>query len=166
MYKLYTDINQANFDLSYLDNKVIEFKYGSAYDNLSTHPVNSNSFAINITRTDILQKIMETDKSVINEIWLATNVVNELDSSWSWFDSTRPYRLIIDTSNMMGHIASNDELSQAILGILSAFVGQIFVQGTTTQIYLANLNPFNGIDPNILITTYPTTFLRIDTKTN
>lgn len=166
MNKLYNDINQVNSDITYLNSKTSELYNGMTFGTILKHPTNSNSFAIDINRNDILKKIMETDQSVINEVWLITDIVNQLDSSWTWFDPKRSYRLIIDTSNMMGHIASNDELSQAVLGILSAFVGQIFVQGTTTQIYLANLNPFNGIDPNVLVTTYPTTFLRIDTKTN
>jgi hypothetical protein len=166
MFKTYTDITQLNADIQYLNTKTAELCPPlTAFGVAILHPVQANIGAIDISRMDILNKIKESEQTIVNAIWLNTDCVAQLDDSWTWFDATRNYRLIVDSHKILDHIIANDTLSVSMLGLLANFKNQIFRTNTQTQIYLANLNGFNGVDPNILVSTYPDTFLRIETKT-
>ena len=163
MYKQYKDKNKYTVDLLYINNKTREYFTGCIFQDVIKHPLREEYY-INLSRIDILNVIQEHDLSVVTPTWLSTDIIAELPDDFNWLDQTRPYRLVCDTLQIIDHLTDQTELGILLDSLLKAFVGQVFRVNTNTFIYLANLDPYQGINVQQLLIGYPDTFLRIENQ--
>jgi len=163
-YKQYTDRTLYTSDLTELNAETVNNFQGCTFQDTIKHPLREEYY-INFSRMDILNKLKSIGSTLVTDAWLTTDIINDLPTDFKWSDLTRPYRLVCDSMSILNHITEQSDLGKILVQLLGAFVGQIFNMGTNTFIYLANLTPYDGVDANVLVATYPTTFLRIDIKT-
>lgn len=165
MLKKYIDKNVYFADLIYINGKTGEYFQGCTYQDEIKHPIREEYY-INLSVHDgiILRTIKEKDQRVINDIWLTSNIINELPSDFNWSDQTRPFRLVANAMQVFNHITEQSELGLLLVSLLADFKGQIFNVGNETFIYLAKVDQYKGVDANQLIVAYPDVFLRIDNK--
>jgi len=162
-YKQYTDRTLYTSDLTELNAETVNNFQGCTFQDTIKHPLREEYY-INFSRMDILNKLKSIGSTLVTDAWLNTDVIPNLPDDFNWSDLTRPYRLVCDSMKVFGHITEQSDLGKTLISLLAAFVGQIYNVGQNTYIYLANLNPFQGVDVNVLLTTYPDTFLRVETK--
>ena len=165
MLKKYTDKPTYNSDLAYINTKTAEFFQGCSYQEEIKHPIRDEFYIdLSVHGGNILNTIKEHDQSIINDSWLSTNIIDKLPDDFGWSDMSRSYRLVCDAMKVFNHLTEQNTLGELLLSLMSAFKGQIFTVGISTYIYLANLNPFEGVSVNDLIAGYPDTFLRVENK--
>ena len=149
MYKEYQNKDQYNSDFFYINNKVNQL-FGGDYQKKIKHPT-KELYYITFCRSDIFDLIRSTDKSVLTDEWLVTDIVQELPNDFFWFDQTRNYRLIVDSLQVLDNISSQSELGTLLINFVADFKDQIFRVGIETQIYLSELSPYQGITTDYLI---------------